>query len=70
MNIISVEIMKSPSNSFTSQHFELHVVSPRTPHAGGLFVGLVHSELWCGLYSFLSGLLHLNLMFESIWVAA
>ena len=45
-------------------------VSPRTPHAGGLFLGFVHSELCCGLYSFLSGLLHLNFMCESIWVAA
>ena len=45
-------------------------VSPRTPHAGDLFLGFVHSELCCGLYSFLSGLLHLNFMCESIWVAA
>lgn len=31
MNIISVEIMKSPFNSFTSQHFELHVANLGDP---------------------------------------
>lgn len=68
--IVNIDLLRGITHGWRGYPPLRRAVSPRTPHAGGLFVGFVHSELWCGLYSFLSGLLHLNFMFESIWVAA